>query len=69
MIDPQTTERFPISPVVDRAMNRFHVKRVERRVNECLGGDATIGELVNIMIEMGWQPPHHAVSEVREDGR
>lgn len=35
----------------------FHARLVERRVNELLGGDATIRELVALMVEMGWQPP------------
>lgn len=65
----KTTDLLPMSPMVNRSMNRFHVKRIERRVNECLSGEATVGELVNIMIEMGWQPPHRAVTEVCEDGQ
>lgn len=35
----------------------FHARLVERRVNEVLGGDATIRELVVLMVEMGWTPP------------
>lgn len=41
----------------------FHVLRVEREVNSQLGGDATITDLVRLMIDMGWTPPndaHHA---------
>lgn len=66
--DRYDTTDLPISPMVDRVMIQFHVKLVERRVNETLGGDATISELVNLMIEMGWQPPHRAVTEVVENG-
>lgn len=46
-----------ISPTVDRVLTKFHVALVERRVNERFGGDATIRELLSLMIEMGWQPP------------
>ena len=35
----------------------FHARLVERRVNEILGGDATIREIVLLMAEMGWAPP------------
>jgi hypothetical protein len=31
--------------------------RIEYEVNRQLGGDASVGEIVEIMIEMGWQPP------------
>jgi hypothetical protein len=60
------TDRLPISPMVDRVMNRFHIKLIERRVNERLGGDATIGQIVELMIDMGWQPPHRETTEVSD---
>lgn len=34
-----------------------HALLVEERVNDIFGGDATIGEVVNLMVEMGWKPP------------
>jgi hypothetical protein len=38
----------------------FHVLRVEREVNAQLGGDATITDLVRLMLSMGWTPPKEA---------
>jgi hypothetical protein len=32
-------------------------ERIEYEVNEKLGGDATVGEIVQIMEKLGWKPP------------
>lgn len=30
---------------------------IEYEVNRQLGGDATVGEIVDLMMRMGWRPP------------
>lgn len=40
----------------------FHVRLVSRRVNEQLGDDVTVDDLVRLMLDMGWQPPADARS-------
>jgi hypothetical protein len=31
--------------------------RIEREVNRQLGGDATVGDIVDLMLRLGWRPP------------
>lgn len=32
-------------------------ERIEQEVNRQLGGDATVGDIVALMLRLGWRPP------------
>jgi len=32
-------------------------ERIEYEVNRRLGGDATVGDIVRLMLRLGWRPP------------
>lgn len=39
------------------ASNELHVRHISRVINEEWGGDATVEDIVRLMLEIGWQPP------------
>jgi hypothetical protein len=59
MSDEATETPEPIGIRVARTRLRYsrQINAVEESVNMYMGGDATVGELVSLMVVMGWQPP------------
>ena len=41
-------------------------ERIEHEINR-RGGDATVGEVVDLMQEMGWRPPENAAVNAHEE--
>ncbi len=69
MSDESTETPEPIGIRAARARLRYsrQINAVEDSVDMHMGGDATVGELVSLMVVMGWQPPgDQAVAEAAQ---
>jgi hypothetical protein len=53
----ETPESIGIRAARTRLRYARQINVVEESVNMHMGGDATVGELVSLMIVMGWKPP------------
>jgi hypothetical protein len=53
----ETPESIGIRVARTHLLHARQINAVEESVNMHMGGDATVGELVSLMIVMGWKPP------------